>query len=317
MDRGDWLKKYISILVALGEKFGAEGADLSFSPHTVAKDLSVYYYAETFAKVARGPKAKGRGYDGAVYLDLFAGGGVISTSHELAGKAYTDLIGGSPIAATSTKFPFTYSVHVELNGARADLLNRRLATYLQRGSFDVKTGNSNDLIDEIIKEVKDKFKSPIVLAFIDPQGMEARWETARKLSAAFPNLDFMINVTSGAARVAGRIDGGMVADIPIFQDYFGPKAEEILVRLNNGENVGDVYSKEVREVLGKTEGATLNICGPKGKVAYHLLGYTRSSWTGSPWANGFTELKKYLDGICDDDIAGILDVIKGRQSPLF
>jgi three-Cys-motif partner protein len=310
MEKSEWLKKYVTKLVDLGSTFGGEGADLAFGPHTVAKDLSVYYYAEMFAKIARGPKAKARGHDGAVYLDLFAGPGIISV-----GK-HNDLIAGSPLAATRTAFPFDYSVFVEISPSRADLLEKRLASCLADAKYTVKRGNSNDLVSAIIKDVKDRFRSPIVLAFIDPEGMEAKWETARQLSTAFPNIDFMINVTTGAARVAGRIEGGMTADIPIFNDFFGPNAADILVKLNQGEKVGPQYEANVKSVLGRTEGATIDICGQRGRVVYHLLGYTRNSWTGAPWADGFRTLKAYLDGIDDDALASVLDVVKGRQNSL-
>jgi len=310
MDRSDWLKKYVTKLVELGDKFGSEGADLNFGPHTVAKDLSVYYYSEMFAKIAKGPKARGRGYDGAVYLDLFAGPGIISVGD------HNDLIAGSPIAATSTAFPFDYSVFVDISPSRASILKKRLATYLDAGKYSVTCGNSNDLVRDVINEVKAKYKSPIVLAFIDPEGMEAKWETAKQLSSAFPNIDFMINVTTGAARVAGRIEGGMTADVPIFNDFFGPRAEEILMKLNQGQKVGPEYEANVKNVLGRTEGATIDICGASGRTVYHLLGYTRNSWTGAPWAEGFRALKSHLNGIGDSDLSRVLDVVKKRQNSL-
>lgn len=310
IEKSEWLKKYIKKLVDLGDKFGGEGADLRFGPHTVAKDLSVYYYAEMFAKIAKGPKARGRGHDAAVYLDLFAGPGIISVGD------HGDLIAGSPLAATNTAFPFDYSVFVEISPSRSELLEKRLASCLPANRYDVKRGNSNDLVKEIIAEVKAKYRSPIVLAFIDPEGMEAKWGTAKQLSAAFPNIDFMINVTTGASRVAGRIEGGMTADIPIFNDFFGPNAAEILMKLNQGQKVGPQYEANVRSVLGRTEGATIDICGSKGRVVYHLLGYTRNSWTGAPWADGFRTLKAYLDGIDDEVISNVLDVVKKRQNSL-
>ena len=310
MDRSEWLKKYVGKLVNLGDKFGREDADLSYGPHTIAKDLSVFYYAEMFSKIARGPKAKSRGYDGAVYLDLFAGPGIVSVGEK------ADLIAGSPIAATSTAFPFDYSVFVEISPSRASTLERRLSNYLPSNKYLVRCGNSNDLIKEVISDIKTRFKHPILLAFIDPEGMEAKWETARTLSTSFSSIDFMINVTAGAARVAGRIEGGMIADIPIFNDFFGPRAEEILTRLNAGQKVGPEYEANVRDVLGRTQGATINICGQKGRIVYHLLGYTRNSWTGSPWADGFRTLRTQLDGIDDETLSRVVDVVKNRQESL-
>jgi hypothetical protein len=49
---------------------------------------------------------------------------------------------------------------------------------------------------------------------------------------------------------------------------------------------------------------------------YHLLCYTRESWTGSPWAQGFRELKKQIELADGVSVRRMLDVVRKRQSPL-
>ena len=193
-----------------------------YGPHTVLKLTCVAFYAPMFSMIAQGWSAKSRGYDAAVYLDMFAGPGIVSVGKK------EDMVGGSPIAATKTNFPFDFSVFVEIEKDRATILNKRLSTYLPRGGYLVMNGDTNVLVGDVIAEIKKRYKKPIVLAFIDPEGMEAKWKTADALSQAFPNLDFMINVTSGAARVAGKLSNGITEVRPIFDDYFGPNAEKAL-----------------------------------------------------------------------------------------
>lgn len=308
----EWLKKYVSALNELAKPFAGDGREtISYGPHTVLKIIGVYYYAGMFAKIATGESAKARGYDAAVYLDLFAGPGLVRI------EGTDDYVAGSPVAATSTAFPFDFSVFVEIDKRRSNALSERLSTYLPNDKFVVFNGDSNSMTAGIIKFLKEKYKKPIVLAFIDPQGMEAKWTTAEALTKAFKSIDFMLNVTTGANRVAGRIKGGMVGDVPIFQDFFGANADEILTRINAGEKVEAIYEKGVKDVLGRPLGETIGICETGNKMVYHLLGYTRESWTGSPWAAGFKALKTNLERFDGDGIRAVMDVVKGRQKPLL
>jgi three-Cys-motif partner protein len=310
MTPDEWLKKYVTILTDLGDKTSKSEATISYGPHTLLKIIAVYYYAEMFAKIAKGEKARSRGYDAAVYLDLFAGPGLVAVD------GIGDFVAGSPIAATSTKYKFDYSIFVEIDEDRAEALRKRLSQYLTQDRFEVLTGDSNAIVPEIISKIKSKCKKPIVFAFIDPQGMEAKWSTAKQLSAGFKSLDFMINVTSGAARVAGRIQSGKVGDRPIFEDFFGQNAEEILTKINNGVRVEAIFEDGVKDVLGRPQGETISICDSGNRVMYHLLCYTRESWTGSPWAQGFRELKKQIELADGVSVRRMLDVVRKRQSPL-
>ena len=306
----EWLRKYVRIVSELGDSIVNSDTTISYPPHTVLKVIAVYYYAQMFALIATGRSAKSKGYDGAVYLDLFAGPGIVTVDGS------GDRVAGSPIAATSTKNRFDYSVFVEINQARAAALRKRLSTYLEPDEFEVIHGDSNALVSQIIDSVKTRFSKPIVFAFVDPQGMEAKWSTATALSEGFGSVDFMLNVTSGAARVAGRIQGGAEGDRPIFEDFFGKKADEVLTKMNEGIKVESQYEEAVKEVLGREKGETISICDIGNHVVYHLMCYTRQSWTGSPWAEGFKAAKNMLERFDGNSVSGLLDVLKGRQRPL-
>lgn len=304
------MQKHARPLVEMGNRFAGGLPTISYGPHTLLKVIAVRYYADMFAKIAKGGSARRRGYNGAVYLDLFSGPGVIQVG------GGTDFVVGSPIAATYIPHPFDYSIFVEINDARAAALGKRASRYLAPGQFDVINGDSNALIGDVVKMVLAKCSRPIVLAFIDPQGMEASWSIAKTLSSSFDSIDFMLNVTSGVARVAGRIQGGMVGDRQIFEDFFGDKADEILMRMNQGLPVAKQYEDAVKQVLGRSQGETIDICDAGDRVVYHLLGYTRESMTGSPWALGFKDLKRRLEAFDGQNVSHVLDVLQGRQKSL-
>lgn len=311
--QSEWLLEKIKFLADCGEKFQDSLTTIEYGPHTILKLICAHYYAEMFAKIAKGQSARSRGYDGAIYLDLFAGPGIVRI------RGSGDRLAGSPLAvtnATMPKTPFDYSIFVETNPERSHALKRRLGSYLSANDFVVVEGDCNSHIDAIIKYVEDRWKRPIVLTFVDPEGMEAKWRTIRVLSKYLPNIDFMITLTSGLDRVAGRLASGMEGDRPIFEDFFGKDAESVLVRSTQGEPVQKQYELGIKEVLGKPMGATIPIQDTHGRLAYQFLGYTRLSWTGSPWAIGFKTLRDRLAGVNGALALETLNVVKGRQKTL-
>ncbi len=311
--QGAWLKEKIKFLCECAERFPSLGATVEYGPHTLLKLICVSYYAEMFAKIAKGEKATSRGYDAALYLDLFAGPGLVTI------KGTGDRVAGSPIAAISAAMPktaFDHSVLVESDSDRSFALQKRLSAFLPSDKFSVIHGDCNNEVGRVMSFIKGRWKRPIILTFVDPEGMEAKWKTIEYLSQSFPNVDFMINLSSGIGRVAGRIASGMEGDKPIFQDFFGSNAESVLVKASQGQPVAKQYEDEIRGVLGKPMGATIPIRDEANRLVYQILGYTRLSWTGSPWAGGFEELQKRLSGVDGSLALSTLNVIKGRQQTL-
>src|SRR5438445_3919511 len=184
----EWLLEKIKFLADCGEKFHDSLTTIEYGPHTILKLICAHYYAEMFAKIAKGQSARSRGYDGAVYLDLFAGPGIVKI------RGSGDRLAGSPLAvttATMTKTPFDYSIFVETNPERSHALKQRLRSYLPSNDFVVIEGDCNSHIDSIIKYVEGRWERPIVLTLVDPEGMEAKWRTIRVVTRYCTNIDFM------------------------------------------------------------------------------------------------------------------------------
>src|SRR3989442_5217996 len=106
----DWLLEKVRFLSDCGSKFPKAGPIIEYGPHTLLKLICVSYYAEMFAKIAKGEKARTQGYDGAIYLDLFAGPGIVTI------KGPGDRDARSPIEAhCAVKIPFVHSVLIQSN----------------------------------------------------------------------------------------------------------------------------------------------------------------------------------------------------------
>lgn len=305
--RVDWLKEWISALVELGERFPKSGYTLQYGSHTLLKLICVKYYAGMFTRIAKGRSARAYNYDGAVYLDLFSGPGIVKI------EGTGDRVAGSPIAATSVQPKFDYSIFVEIKSTAAKALEKRMASHLSSNQYTIIHGNCNEEIENIVGYINSRYKKPIILTFVDPEGMEAKWQTVKTLSREFRSIDFMINMTTGVSRVGGRLQSGMASDKSIFEDFFGERAENTLLRISSGEKEEEIYERGVREVLGRPVGATIPIRRRGGIVVYHVLGYTRLSLSLSPWARGFRELERRIGSTDGAFARQVLDVVKGRQ----
>jgi three-Cys-motif partner protein len=245
-----------------------------------------------------------------VYLDLFAGSGLVSI------EGTPDVVGGSPLVACSGG-KFDYSILVEIKKQKAEALDERLGVFLPKEKYHVIQGNCNEKVDEIISEIKSKVSKPIILAFVDPEGMEIKFETLKRISSAFPNTDFMINVTAGGDRVGATVRDGNVANLPIFEDYF-PKgmAGEILLKMNSGQPVEKQYEDMVKEVLGRPVGVTIPVNDVGERVMYYVMAYTRESYGGSGWKNILEHIRDQLRGVDGVEAGNTLDIIKGRRGTL-
>ncbi|MGI0059505.1 MAG: three-Cys-motif partner protein TcmP, partial [Nitrosotalea sp.] len=226
----DWMKEKLQILLDIGKRVPHEEPTNEYGSYTAMKLISVNYYSSVFSGIARHPNRKSQGFDGAVFIDLFAGTGLV----KLSDANY--YVGGSTLCALLNDKGFDYCVAVEKNKEKAKALENRLSLIAPTKPFTVINDDCNDCIDVVIDIIKKKYNKPIVLAFVDPEGMEIRWNTLEKLSNEFPSCDFMINVSSsGSLRVAGKLNKGIDNVKDTFSNYWGENAEAVLSEFAEGK----------------------------------------------------------------------------------
>ena len=300
------MKERLEILLNIGKKVLHEEPTNEYGSHTALKLISVNYYSAVFSGIVRHPNMKAMGFDGAVYLDLFAGSGLVKLSDT------GDYIAGSTLCALSNSKGFDFCVAVEKNKEKADALRKRLAIVSPSNQFEVINDDCNECIDKVISIINAKYKKPIVLAFIDPEGMEIRWNTLKKLSDSFRSCDFIINVSSsGSLRVAGKLKKGMDEVKETFSDYWGEDAEVVLSEFAEGKAPEDKY-KEKMSALGRSIGNTIPIRDNGDNILYYLLGYTRMTASGSQYAKTFETLNDRFKSMDKTAVKNILDQINGR-----
>jgi len=110
---------------------------------------------------------------GLCYVDLFAGPGVC-TLRDLGIR-----IPGSALIAAHALKPFSKILICEMEQDLADACSARLANSPARGRFQMFVGDCNLKAREIVSKI---VPGALTLAFIDPTGLDARFETIAALS---------------------------------------------------------------------------------------------------------------------------------------
>ncbi|MCM3885844.1 three-Cys-motif partner protein TcmP [Frankia sp. R82] len=111
-----------------------------------------------------------------VYLDLFAG------QAENVGRDSDQRIEGSLLRALATDPPFTVVRGFELRAGRAASLQAALRARHPDRDVVIHTGDVHDTLRPALQGLDAYRRSP-TFAFIDPDGVEARWELLETLAA--------------------------------------------------------------------------------------------------------------------------------------
>jgi len=149
------------------------------------------------------------------YIDLLAGPGKNCI------RDTTQVLLGSPLLALTTEHPFTGYFFVDLEQDNTQALQQRCAASPECHRVNIRTGDCNLLVDEIIIHLEREQRRSLNLAFLDPEGLELRWETVAKL-ASVRRMDLIINYPEGGLnrtmRQAFETDGQTLVD-----SFFGDR----------------------------------------------------------------------------------------------
>lgn len=223
---------------------------------------SKYIDITTTAMVGN-PKWKG----GLVYVDLFAGPGVCKVRG--TGKR----LPGSPLIAAHAPKAFTRIIAAEIEDENVHALRTRLRATTAAGSSVVLRGDCNAIVDQIAAEVPPR---SLTLAFVDPPGFDAHFETLRRLAFA-RRVDFLIlfadsidlvrNLEKYASEQGSKVDQmfgpqcNWRAAFAQLQDRTPAKVRELFESM---------YQEQIRTQLGYKGLRTRPISGPHGPL-YRLI----------------------------------------------
>lgn len=124
------------------------------------------------------------------YVDLFAGPG--KNVDRDSGSIFL----GSPLIALTATYPFTGYFFTDLSDRYTKALRERCTASSHSQQVQIWTGDCNDLVDGIVAQIKQDDWQSLNLAFLDPTGMDLRWDTVSKL-ATIKRMDLIIHYPEG------------------------------------------------------------------------------------------------------------------------
>ncbi len=298
----------IRLLLQAAKTFDDKLLTVDYGAHTIIKEIFISSYSNQFANIVKGEKSFMAGHDGAVYVDLFAGPGIVGVGKK------ADRVLGSPIASTlGTKFDFSVFVESRLKASKD--LETRVSTYLPESKFRVKRGNCNEIVNEVLSEIKSRFKNPVLLVVVDPEGLQPRFEMLQRIAKDYPSSDFIINMTAWTNRVRSKIQAGYDSDRAIFEGFFGKERAAKLLESNVGVQMDEFFIEQLATDLGKPVGVKIPVVGADGKLVYNILAYTKARGDGQ-WGRVMKHLQTQLKGMDGSEAQTLLETATGRHGTL-
>ena len=186
------------------------------------------------------------------YVDLLAGPGKNIVRDSGA------VLLGSPLLALTATYSFTGYFFADLSDENTKALQKRCAASPYSQRVDIRTGDCNDLVNDIVAHIRQDDRRSLNLAFLDPEGTELRWETVVRL-ATVRRMDLIINYPEGGLNrympQAFEIAGQTSVD-----EFFGDRAWRKIyqnwqkrgVTLGLHRRLMDFYKERLQE-LGYTK----------------------------------------------------------------
>jgi three-Cys-motif partner protein len=225
-----------------------------------------------------------------VYVDLFAGAGYAPI------KGKNKILKSSPLIALSVPTPFTKYIFCEMDSEKISALELRARREHPDKDMIFIRGDSNQNVEEVIKEINKLGLSTISFCFIDPFSLNLHFETIEKLSRV-GRIDFLILLAlmmNANRNLHNFIDEeSKVIDLYInknnWRDSFlkGETRKEDFIKF-----IADTYDQNMTRLGYKVKNE-----GLKPKVdadEYNLSLYYLAFYSKDPLGNKFfSEIQKY------------------------
>jgi three-Cys-motif partner protein len=192
---------------------------------------------------------KDRPYFKLIYFDGFAGSGDISTENE-------ETIEGAAIKILSIVEPKEFDIYyfVELNKKFADSLKATIKSKFPKRKIYVEQEDCNKKLKDLASFLKQPDnKNTKVLAFIDPKGMQVKWESLEILKDLGIDLWILVPTGMGVNRLLknnGDISDDWLNRLKVF---LGMDVEEIKSYFYKSKTELTLFGKE--ETIAKEKNA--------------------------------------------------------------
>lgn len=203
-----------------------------------------------------------------VYIDLFCGPGKCMVRESRVE------IDGSPLIAVKSKYSFHKYYFVDLNLSAIDSLQKRCKNSLENDKIIFVNNDCNKAIETIARDIKSNMLS---LAFIDPTGLNAKYDLLKELAGK--RTDLIINFPLGMA-IKRNMKQSFGIEESAMDEFVGDKGWK---NCSNENEFVKYYENRIRE-LGYTyiEPGRM-IRNNKNVPMYYLLFATKSKRAAEFW----------------------------------
>ena len=313
-DPYDWLHRRLNLLMKIKDVLDVGDVYYDVGEWTPLKCIFLSYFTGMYLRIIDEQLRKQFKNLKVYYIDLFAGPGI---------NRINDIkMFGSPIisidsATASGATPFDKMFFVDWKHKNSKALEERLE-YLSEISeyswikekYEIIMGDANDAIKKIADEIEES-KPYHFLAFIDPYGMELRWENFEYL-LKLEYGDIIYNYqTQQIGRYWGNVKGG-VGDQSIiekFDEFFGTDDWK---RANNRDNLKSIYISQIKQYRTFVEEIKIG----SENFIYHLLVAFRKTSGGSPWKSSIQRAKDLIEILGGEAVRFSLDYLSGKVKRL-
>lgn len=260
------------------------------------KKLIIYkYYIDIYTKIIH------RYYQNYYYFDLFSGSGLVKIK-----EGNIIVFGSALLSILTPQTLFTKYIFVDVDEIKINALTLLLEE-IKKSIPSLDYEIINDDMNNIDKYANFLEECEHALVTIDPEGMEPKWGTIKKISSY--KCDIIITfMSSGIQRVLGRTDKGVMNKL---KDFCGVNDIDRLKNIQI-EDLKQLYIDQIKRI-GKEVHTTVPVSAKN--FEYDIIVATKKTQGNNPWLKAIDSLKQKLD-IDDKALKSIIEQLQGRQTPL-
>ncbi|MDH2901388.1 MAG: three-Cys-motif partner protein TcmP [archaeon] len=301
----DWIIKHLGKLMQAGKEIldkstlipTKESPTYDKGYWTGLKLILLKYYLKPYLDILAQRKR-------VAYIDLFAGPGLTRIGDSKVPVPGSPLI---PLTLKESNWQFSSFIFSELDIKYYNALKERISLINPSVKPQVFQEDANNMVERLPILLKGIDHA---LVFLDPEGMEMRWESLAKLCKSI-DCDLIINFPSSGV-VRNLHNSQTALTIENFLGTGGkpipPEAgEEWAIKLYRDNLMG----------IGKDISTEIKVSSGEGDFHYHLIPAVKTTAGKSPWFNPiFGEAKKKIERMTGHVLGFISEQIEGKQSTL-
>lgn len=301
----EWISEKLSLLAEHADDLvDIEPSETNnYRPLTALKLIVLSVGVDVFSRIV--PQR----YEHTYCFDLFAGAGATT----IDGFDDTAVVGSPVLAPVMTHQDFDKYHFVEIEENKAKALRRRLDFMESKIDFprqkcEVHCENSNEFVHDLLDNIRNDiggYEGFNMFSFIDPEGLDPRWDVTRRIADLFGDLlihypETAVNRDKETQKASRYFPDNSFQDCGTEERRKQVYCDGLEARRNTDITV------PVRIDSGET-----------GKnYHYDLIYATRETESGAPYVAAMESMQRKIQLLDGDDVRRVFKCLRGEQAAL-